>query len=101
MPPAAEPRARVDPDHGDAQPSPRRADGPGPAHRRWQGRRVSDVEDQASLLKGMSPADKDALIERLWRDLQDERARSRELERRLDPARPTSSPGERHPSPPL
>jgi hypothetical protein len=34
-------------------------------------------------LKTLSEADKDALIAALWRDLQDERARSRELERRL------------------
>jgi hypothetical protein len=35
------------------------------------------------ILGKLSDADKDALIERLWRDLQDERARSKELERRL------------------
>jgi hypothetical protein len=34
-------------------------------------------------LKTLSEADKDALIAALWRDLQDERAHSRELERRL------------------
>jgi hypothetical protein len=44
---------------------------------------VNDVVDQASLLENLSDADKDALIARLWRDLQEERARSRELERRL------------------
>jgi len=46
---------------------------------------VNDVESQASLLETLSNADKDALIARLWRDLQAERARSRELERRLAP----------------
>jgi hypothetical protein len=35
------------------------------------------------ILGKLSDADKDALIARLWRDLQDERARSQELERRL------------------
>jgi len=44
---------------------------------------VNGAEDQASLLEKLSDADKDALIARLWRDLQAERARSRELERRL------------------
>jgi hypothetical protein len=44
---------------------------------------VNDVVDQASLLVDLSGADKDALVSRLWRDLQEERARSRELERRL------------------
>jgi hypothetical protein len=34
-------------------------------------------------LKTLSDADKDALIAHLWRDLQDERARSKELDRRL------------------
>jgi hypothetical protein len=34
-------------------------------------------------LKTLSDADKDALIAGLWRDLQDERARAKELERRL------------------
>jgi hypothetical protein len=34
-------------------------------------------------LKTLSDADKDALIAGLWRDLQEERARSKELERRL------------------
>jgi hypothetical protein len=46
---------------------------------------VNEVESQASLLEKLSDADKDALISRLWRDLQAERARSRELERRLAP----------------
>lgn len=44
---------------------------------------MNDVVDQASLLENLSEADKDALIARLWRDLQDERARSEELERQL------------------
>jgi hypothetical protein len=44
---------------------------------------VNDVVDQASLLENLSNADKDALIARLWRDLQEERARSEELERQL------------------
>jgi len=44
---------------------------------------VNDVVDQASLLANLSDADKDTLITRLWRDLQEERARSKELERRL------------------
>jgi hypothetical protein len=44
---------------------------------------VNDVVDQASLLEHLSDADKDALIARLWRDLQEERTRSKELERRL------------------
>jgi hypothetical protein len=35
------------------------------------------------ILKKLSAADKDALIARLWRDLQDERLRSKELERQL------------------
>jgi hypothetical protein len=46
---------------------------------------VNEVVDQASLLECLSEADKDALIMRLWRDLQEERARSRELEHRLAP----------------
>ena len=44
---------------------------------------MNDVVDQVSLLENLSDADKDALITRLWRDLQEERARSKELERRL------------------
>jgi hypothetical protein len=44
---------------------------------------VNEVLDQASLLENLSDADKDALIARLWRDLQEERARSEELERQL------------------
>jgi hypothetical protein len=35
------------------------------------------------ILEKLSAADKDALIARLWRDLQDERSRSKELERQL------------------
>jgi hypothetical protein len=46
---------------------------------------VNDVVDQGALLEKLSDADKDALIARLWRDLQAERARSRDLERRLGP----------------
>jgi hypothetical protein len=42
---------------------------------------VNAADDQA--LKALSDADKDALIGRLWRDLQDERARSKDLELRL------------------
>jgi len=37
------------------------------------------------ILGKLSDADKDALIARLWRDLQDERARSKELERQRAP----------------
>jgi hypothetical protein len=44
---------------------------------------VNEVVDQAALLENLSDTDKDALIARLWRDLQDERARSHEMERRL------------------
>ena len=44
---------------------------------------MNDVLDQASLLQNLSDADKDALIARLWRDLQEERARSIELEHQL------------------
>jgi hypothetical protein len=44
-------------------------------------------------LKTLSDADKDALIAGLWRDLQEERARSKELERRLT-ARKDGSAGE-------
>jgi hypothetical protein len=44
---------------------------------------VNEVVDQAALLENLSDADKDALIARLWCDLQDERARSHDLERRL------------------
>ena len=46
---------------------------------------MNDVVDQASLLENLSEADKDALIMRLWRDLQEARVRSSELERRLVP----------------
>ena len=46
---------------------------------------MKTTERQALPLEGLSDADKDALITRLWRDLQDERARSNELERRLAP----------------
>jgi hypothetical protein len=42
---------------------------------------MNAADDHA--LKKLSDADKDALIARLWRDLQDERARSKELERQL------------------
>jgi macrolide transport system ATP-binding/permease protein/lipoprotein-releasing system ATP-binding protein len=53
---------------------------------------VNAFVDRTSLLESLSDADKDALITRLWRDLQAERVRSGELERRLsagtgDPAR--------------
>jgi hypothetical protein len=44
---------------------------------------VNDAVDQALLLEDLSDADKDALIARLWRDLQEERARSGELGRQL------------------
>lgn len=44
---------------------------------------MNDVVDQAFLLENLSDADKDALIARLWRDLQEERARFGELERQL------------------
>ena len=62
---------------------------------------MTDVEDQSSLLETMSAEDKDALIARLWRDLQTERARSTELERRLapKPAGPGSPERDRDPSP--
>jgi hypothetical protein len=46
---------------------------------------VNRVVDQAWPLENLSDADKDALIARLWRDLQAEQARSRELELRLAP----------------
>src|SRR5262249_34696212 len=72
-------------DYGDAQPAARATDGPRHPHLRRQARCVNDVMDQASLLENLSEADKDALIMRLWRDLQEERARSRELERRMVP----------------
>jgi hypothetical protein len=46
---------------------------------------MKTIERQALPLERLSDADKDALITRLWRDLQEERARSNELERRLAP----------------
>ncbi|MGC1352675.1 MAG: hypothetical protein WA858_23305, partial [Xanthobacteraceae bacterium] len=46
---------------------------------------MKTTERQLLPLEKLSDADKDALITRLWRDLQDERARSNELERRLAP----------------
>jgi hypothetical protein len=43
-----------------------------------------NIPDHSPLpLENLSDADKDALIARLWRDLQDARARTNELERRL------------------
>ena len=44
---------------------------------------MNQVADQARRLENLSDADKDALIARLWRDLQAERARSNELELRV------------------
>ena len=44
---------------------------------------MTQVADQARPLENLSDADKDALIARLWRDLQAERARSKELELRV------------------
>jgi hypothetical protein len=46
---------------------------------------VNQILDQVSPLHDLSDADKDALIARLWRDLQAERARSKELELRIAP----------------
>ena len=46
---------------------------------------MNDVDDLPSLVGKLSGADKDELIARLWRDLQAERVRSSELERRLAP----------------
>ena len=60
---------------------------------------MNEVESHASLLEKLSGADKDALIERLWRDLQAERARSRELERRLAPDGGEPGEGAREASP--
>lgn len=45
---------------------------------------MSDGDHLASLTGTLSGTDKDELIARLWRDLQAERLRSNELERRLD-----------------
>lgn len=53
---------------------------------------MSDAAHQ-SLVENLSDADKDALILRLWRDLQDERARSRQLEERLLRFEPESATG--------
>jgi hypothetical protein len=50
---------------------------------------VNHAKNQALPLETLSDADKDALILRLWRDLQAERERSKEMERRL-----AQTPGE-------
>ena len=44
---------------------------------------MNDVDESTSLAGKLSAAEKDDLIARLWRDLQAERVRSSELERRL------------------
>ena len=44
---------------------------------------MNDVAESASLAGKLSATEKDDLIARLWRDLQAERVRSTELERRL------------------
>jgi hypothetical protein len=54
---------------------------------------MKPTERHALPLEKLSDADKDALITRLWRDLQDERARSNELERRLAPRTGESAQG--------
>jgi hypothetical protein len=51
---------------------------------------VNAGEDHS--LEKLSEADKDRLIARLWRDLQDERARSKELERQLALRNDNSAP---------
>jgi hypothetical protein len=48
---------------------------------------MNDVDDLTSLAGKLSGAEKDELIARLWRDLQAERVRSSELERRLGPGK--------------
>jgi macrolide transport system ATP-binding/permease protein/lipoprotein-releasing system ATP-binding protein len=57
---------------------------------------VNQVADQARPLENLSDADKDALIARLWRDLQAERARANELELRV-----TLGTGDVHETAPL
>jgi hypothetical protein len=46
---------------------------------------VNQIANEVCPLESLSDEDKDALIARLWRDLQAERSRSRELELRLTP----------------
>ena len=82
-----QPRAQSDAPHGDAQSSARRTYGPGHPHLGRQTRCMNAVDDLASLVGKLSGADKDELIARLWRDLQAERVRSSELERRLAPGK--------------
>ena len=72
---------------------------------------MNDVDESTSLAGNLSAAEKDDLIARLWRDLQAERVRSSELERRLtqdDNSRETgpllarlqqAAPGQRIPLP--
>jgi len=60
---------------------------------------VNEAERQASLPENLSDAEKDALIAWLWRDLEAERARSRELERRLAPGGGEPAEGVREVSP--
>ena len=72
---------------------------------------MNDVAESTSLAGNLSAAEKDDLIARLWRDLQAERVRSSELERRLaggDNSRETgallarlqqAAPGQRIPRP--
>jgi len=72
---------------------------------------MNDVAESASLAGKLSATEKDDLIARLWRDLQAERVRSTELERRLaqdDNSRETgpllarlqqAAPGQRIPRP--
>jgi hypothetical protein len=60
---------------------------------------VNAIESQASVLDNLSDAEKDALISWLWRDLEAERARSRELQRRLAPGAGDAADGVRETSP--
>jgi hypothetical protein len=60
---------------------------------------VNEVVDQASLVENLSGSDKDALIARLWRDLQEERTRARELQRQVAQAIGDPVQGHRKTSP--
>ena len=60
---------------------------------------MNDGEDLAGLLKNLPDAEKHALIARLWRDLQTERARAKELEGRLAPGGGESADGVREANP--
>ena len=52
---------------------------------------MNDGDDPASLVGKLSGEEKDELIARLWRDLQAERLRSSEFERRLEARNHASS----------